>query len=37
MEDIQALVRSQAIVPSAQLADPEVPLGELTLSDGLTR
>lgn len=29
MEDLQALIRSRALVPPSRLADPDVPLGEL--------
>lgn len=31
MEDIQAIIRSRAVVPSARLADADVPLGELAV------
>lgn len=34
MEDIQALIRSRAVVPSSRLADVNIPLGELAVSRG---
>ena len=37
MEDIQALIRSRAVVAPSRLADPDVPLGELAASPAPSR
>ena len=37
MAGVQELVRSRGVVPPSRLADPDVPLGDLVLSPGLSR